>query len=235
MDEVTSKYQFLVRKNGFRVEGSNRVPVDVSLRETGFRVDVLGSRQLTLFEDIADDGSLILESTRPPETNLVQYQRLVDLVAEGLDVPMAASPKSKAERPDSTMGDRSNRPAVHWAVAFSSNGGGWLSKLTEQSGVCKRPSLLLDVARPRCCTNRSSTKTSTLPRDSSNTGPPPRWFQLQRISAFASNSRNQHPTQISTNRRFRTMTNSVASRPRSLSDLLNWGISVLRLGRRWRS
>ena len=84
MDEVTSKYQFLVRKNGFRVEGSNRVPVDVSLRETGFRVDVLGSRQLTLFEDIADDGSLILESTRPPETNLVQYQRLVDLVARGL-------------------------------------------------------------------------------------------------------------------------------------------------------
>ncbi len=84
MDEVTSKYQFLVRKNGFRVEGSNRVPVDVSLRETGFRVNVFGPRQLTLFKDIADDGSLILESTRPPETNLVQYQRLVDLVARGL-------------------------------------------------------------------------------------------------------------------------------------------------------
>ncbi len=84
MDGKTSRYRFLTRNDGFRIEAANRVPVDVSLCETGFRISVEQVRQLKLFEDIAEDGSLISESSQLPDTNLVQYRRLADLVAKGL-------------------------------------------------------------------------------------------------------------------------------------------------------
>ena len=77
-----SKYRFVTRRDGFRIEAPDRPTVSVDLCDTGFRVHGHEQRQLALFDDIAEDGSPLHEQREPPDTNLIQYQRLVDVVAQ---------------------------------------------------------------------------------------------------------------------------------------------------------
>jgi len=77
-------YRIVEQKQGFRVEAPGRVPVNVTLSDTGFRVHVCNLRQLTLFAGIAANGTPLSQMPEKPDTNLVQYRRLVRLVSDGV-------------------------------------------------------------------------------------------------------------------------------------------------------
>lgn len=78
------RYRFLERPSGFNVEAHDRVPVSVTLTDTGFHVRFgSGPRQLRLFGNAG--GDIGAGSCRGLESfcNLIQYRRLVQLVAQG--------------------------------------------------------------------------------------------------------------------------------------------------------
>ena len=70
-----SKYRLAERSDGFTVEAPDRVPVRVTLADTGFQVEANLPRQLRLFPGLHFDEEQAL-----PNCTLIQYRRLVGLV-----------------------------------------------------------------------------------------------------------------------------------------------------------
>ncbi|MCR9296504.1 MAG: hypothetical protein NXI32_27655, partial [bacterium] len=77
---TASKYRFVERSDGFIVEAPQRMPVRVELCDTGFRVQLNLPKQLSLFPKFDRDDRGRTEGANVPDTNLVQYRKLVDLV-----------------------------------------------------------------------------------------------------------------------------------------------------------
>lgn len=80
MSENPSKYRFITRSDGFRIEAPDRTPVSVRLCETGFHILDGEERQLTLFDRVAEDGTPQRDPPDPPDTNLVEYRRLAAMI-----------------------------------------------------------------------------------------------------------------------------------------------------------
>jgi len=81
--ERQSRYQFETRPDGFVVRSDDRVPVSVTMFDTGFRVRVGDQpRQLLLFEDCHID--IDRESQSETMTGLIEFRYLVNLICNGL-------------------------------------------------------------------------------------------------------------------------------------------------------
>jgi hypothetical protein len=78
-----SRYQFETWPDGFVVRSEDRVPVSVTMFDTGFCVRVGNQpRQLLLFEDCRIDTDR--ESQSETMTGLIEYRCLVNLICDGL-------------------------------------------------------------------------------------------------------------------------------------------------------
>ncbi|MCR9293424.1 MAG: PcfJ domain-containing protein [bacterium] len=94
--ETASKYRFLERSDGFIVEASQRMPVRVELCDTGFRVQLHRPRQLCLLPEL-EQIETQCRAAEPPDVNLLQYRKLVDLVTSGV---MSRWKPTKLQAPD---------------------------------------------------------------------------------------------------------------------------------------